>query len=103
MSDSWAQEGRNHKAREIAKSEHYAEKGVSKPAKKARKRVVVEYRYTQEYYESRKKLGSWPSFFFRDNNAWSTYRKYETLQDAQKAVEQLNAKEANWREYRIKL
>lgn len=106
---SWAQEGREHKAKEMAKAEEYAVKEVGGPSKRKPRPHVVEVRYTEDYIRRAGTI----QILKRDgtidvkpcpwvHGEWRTYRKYAVRRAAREAVDTLNAKEGNCREYRVR-
>lgn len=99
---SWAQEGRERKAKDLTKSESYAENGVGKPKKTRKKHFGMEYRYTEEvcnYWGERR------SIFDKDYREWRPfYTWYETEKQRDQAIETLSKRmfmdKALYHEYR---
>ena len=104
MSDSYKVEGLKHKAKELVKSELYAETEVGTPYKKERKRFVIEYRFTEEVWN---KTDGWLRRWSK-HNEWRTHKKYSSEKDMLNALQQLEIKSkspTSWEkncEYRIK-
>ena len=100
---TWAQEGREQKQKELAKSEVYAEAGVGKPSKGRKKRFGMEYRYTEEVVTYWGERRCWLSE--KDYREWRPfYTWYETAKQRDQAMEVLSKKmfldKALYHEYR---
>lgn len=94
---SWAQDGRERKAKELAKSETYANTGVGKPAKRKKKPIIVEVKYMDDYFATCSFLK-----MFHRTNEWRRHQKYKTMDDAKKAIASLTKDRNNRSEYRVK-
>ncbi len=106
--DSWAQEGRNKKAQELAKSEEYAVRAVGKPRKNSRKKYHIQYRYTEAYLKNMREEGCNRIAWMYPSD-WVHYQSYATERAMQEALRNLTDK-SDWfdermgcktREYRV--
>ncbi|MFA7278743.1 MAG: hypothetical protein WC100_01450 [Sterolibacterium sp.] len=98
---TWAQEGRERKAKDHAKSEEYAEAGIGKRPKRARKPFVVEWRYTPEGWEHLQTHHLW-MLRWNKGNGWHVTGRYARKSDAQRAMETMQGREKLSKEYRLK-
>ena len=98
---SWAQEGRERKQKELAKSEVYAETGITAAKKRPRKSIIVEWRYSEEGWLNIQQTSPW-TLRWRKDNRWIVYHKYARESDAIKAIEALTSRSGPLRQYRIK-
>lgn len=98
---SWAQEGRERKAKELAKAEVYADKGVGRVSKRPRKPFIVEWKYTEEGWLYMQRHFPW-MMRWKNTNDWCVYRKYARKSDAEKAMADAAKKESLSKEYRLR-
>lgn len=94
---SWAQEGREQKQKELAKSEVYAETGVAKARKRPRKPFVIEWRYTSAGWDYLIAQNSW-MLKWNPFNDWQRYNKYARRSDADKALLLLRDNQSRFRD-----
>lgn len=96
MGDSWAQEGRVKKAKELSLAEVYAEREVGAPAKRKHKPYVIEYRVCPDMARH-----GW-SWLSAPDSSWKAYRSYAKERQMLEALAVLQSKDVRVFEYRAR-